>query len=538
MSDKEEPSETVSDFDEKMYLEIMREDTPLKRYVSRGDTPDDVDIPGPHQDADRAIFRAIRFTMSDGTPRFQPILGMAGMGKTHLFWVIKEQEDYFSKGKFLAVYVPSPPAPIRVPLHFHACIVDEGGDALFEQAVDMLITKFGGLKGVTHEMYDYTYAMERLLTEYPGISSDVVKVLLRYRLDPARRDLARRWLLGDALNDLELSKLEVRSILEEDDVTLATIRVLLEGSERTVVLFIDEMEGPYNTHGEEGERHFLEIIKRIYNECKNVVIISSAISDVWDRIYSIADAPAKSRMEPTVELRHFTRNDVSEFVRLTMERYWRDQNIEPPPNLLYPLTDEDIDTAFKKSEGVPREAIRYIIPRIESILFEREEEEPEPQSDYVVKLTPTVVLGAVVKSLSLSAEKHDATVRLHMASGGTQKQSAAIAILEKDGKEINIGVDVPNVKDWDRSGGVAAYYSATRLKDALDSKEVEYAIIAVPEGTAGAKYEAKKKDMADTIAVLELTDEKGKLLVESTNNDSLASEFESFFSFIIGHILS
>jgi len=537
VEEKESPIVENESFDEKMYLEIMREYPPLKRYVSRGDTPDDVDIPGPHQDADRAIFRAIRFTMSDGTPRFQPILGRAGMGKTHLYWVIKEQEDYFSKGKFLAVYVPSPPAPIRVPLHIHACIVDEGGDNLFEQTVDMLISKFGGLKGVTHEMYDYTYAMERLLTDYPGISSDVVKVLLRYRLDPPTRDLARRWLLGDALSDQEITRLEVRSVLEEDDVTLATLKLLLEGSERPIVLFVDEMEGPYNTHGEEGERHFLEILKRLYNECKNVVIISSALTDVWDRIYELADAPTKSRMEPPVELRHFTRNDVAEFVRQTMGLYWRDQNIEPPPNLIYPLTESDIDEAFQKSEGVPREAIRYIIPRVESILFEKEEVEIEAQSDYVVKLTPTVVLGAIIKGLSLSAEKHGASVRLHMASGGTQKQSTAIAILEKDDKTVQIGIDVPNVKDWDRSGGVAAYYSAKRLKDALNSKEVEFAIISVPSGTAGAKYEVTKNDMGDSIGVLELTEDLGILLVESTNQDKLNSEFNDFFNLFLNRIL-
>jgi hypothetical protein len=49
------PSDTPADFDTQMYLDILREDPPLRRYVSRGDTPDDVDIPGPHQDADRAI---------------------------------------------------------------------------------------------------------------------------------------------------------------------------------------------------------------------------------------------------------------------------------------------------------------------------------------------------------------------------------------------------------------------------------------------------------------------------------------------------
>ena len=137
------PSDPPTDFDTEMYLEILKEDPPLRRYVSRGDTPDDVDIPGPHQDADRAILRVARFTMKDHTPRFQPILGTAGMGKTHLYWVIKEKEDLFAAGNFLAVYVPSPPSPVRIPLHLHTCIVDVGGDELFEDAVDMLITKFG-----------------------------------------------------------------------------------------------------------------------------------------------------------------------------------------------------------------------------------------------------------------------------------------------------------------------------------------------------------------------------------------------------------
>ncbi|MFW9807128.1 MAG: hypothetical protein ACFFFK_10410, partial [Candidatus Thorarchaeota archaeon] len=51
------PSDTPPAFDKNMYLEILREDPPLRRFVSRGDTPDDIDIPGPHQDADRAIWR-------------------------------------------------------------------------------------------------------------------------------------------------------------------------------------------------------------------------------------------------------------------------------------------------------------------------------------------------------------------------------------------------------------------------------------------------------------------------------------------------
>ncbi|TFF91277.1 hypothetical protein EU545_04725, partial [Candidatus Thorarchaeota archaeon] len=196
--------EESTHFDKEMYLDILQNDLPMKRYVSRGDTPDGVDIRGPHEEADRAIARAIRFTRSDNTPRFQPVLGSAGMGKTHLFWVLREREDEQQFGPYTTIYVPSPPSPIRVPLHFHACIVDEVGDELFSSAGSMLVSRFGGEGGQDIEMI-----MDRALEEYPGISSDAVKVLLQYQLDPQRKVVARRWLLGDALSQEELESLDV-----------------------------------------------------------------------------------------------------------------------------------------------------------------------------------------------------------------------------------------------------------------------------------------------------------------------------------------
>jgi hypothetical protein len=516
-----------------MYLDILREDPPLRRYVSRGDTPDDVDIPGPHQDADRAIWRVARFTMKDHTCRLQPILGPAGMGKTHLYWVIKGQEDLFAAGNFLAVYVPSPPSAVRVPLHLHACIVDEAGDELFEEAVDMLISKFGGLRGVTHEIYDYTYAMERLLVDYPGISSDAVKALLRYRLDPATRDLARRWLLGDTLSEKELERLGVRTILEEDDVTLAMLKILTEGSERPIVLFVDEMEGPYNAYGEEAERHFLEILKRLYNETKNVVIIASCLTEIWDRIYALADGPTKSRMESPVHLEPFSRDDVASFASETMSKYWQQQNIEPPTDSLFPYTEQDVDTAFNESDGVPREAIRYFINRLDEVLFDKKAVEVAPQEDYVIKLTATVVLNSVIEAITIAAKPLGIEVELQVSGAGTQKQQAAIVELTKDGVTNYIGIDLPNVKDWDRSGGVAAFYSAKRLKKVLDADTVKAAVIAVPAATKGTKFKALSAEIGSKMLSLLFDEETAISFVRETGEGTLPHGYAESFTGLV-----
>lgn len=528
-----EPESEQPDFDRAMYLEILREDLPMKRYVSRGDMRDSVDIQGPHEDVDRVINRALGFVMKDRTPRFQPVLGPAGMGKTHLFWTLKDREDEFTKGKYLTVYVPSPPAPVRVPLHFHACIVDEVGEVLFENAVDMLITKLGGLRGATHETYDYNYALDRILIEYPGISADVVKVLLRYRLDPANRDLSRRWLLGDALNHDEIEKLDVRTILEEDDVTMATLNLLMEGSETPMVLFFDELEGPFNTHGEEGERHFLEVIKRLYNEGQNIMIVASCLTEIWDRVYGIADGPMRSRMENPVHLRNFTRDDIKEFIAISMNQYWSEQNIEPPPDPIFPVRDSDIDEAFDHSQGNPRDAIKFLIPRIEEIIFGEAAKPVEEQADYVIKLTASVVISAISSALTIVGKRMGVEVELVIAEGGSKKQATAILKLTKGESVQKICIDVANVKDWDRSGGVAAFYSVKRLKSMLDEGLAELAIVAIPEGTGGAKFTSLGDELGEKLVILRFNIESGTALVEAITKGLLKSEQEDAFMGVV-----
>ncbi|MEM2143360.1 MAG: hypothetical protein QXS20_09850 [Candidatus Thorarchaeota archaeon] len=506
----------------------------MKRYVSRGDIRDSIDIDGPHRDADMAIYRLIRLTRSDHAARFQPILGSAGMGKTHLYWVLKDHESDEKVGPYSTVYVPSPPSPIRVPLHFHACLADELGDDLFSKAAASLVSRYSRDIGPM----DLARVVQRAVSDHAGVASDAVKVLLIYHLDEGRRVLARRWLLGDSLSQEELDELDVRMILEDDDVTLAAIRILTHGYDRPIVLFIDEMEGPFNTHGEVGERQFLEVLKRMYNECRNIVIVASCLTEIWPRIFQMADAPMRSRMEPPIPLRPFTRDDVRSFVEKSMMLYWTEQNMESPPDTIFPLTPDDIDEAFRHSKGVPREAIRHIIHALDTILIGRLTTAVAPQDDHVIKLTSSVVIGAVVKGILIVGIKMGAQVRLKTASGGGAKQASAIVTVTRNSTKRDVIVDVPTVKDWDRSGGVAAFYSAQRVKLAIEEGQAEMGVVAIPEATKGAKFDSLSAELGRKMFVIRLSSSDAVRLVESTNRATLEEQFKGPFMDLIGSLFA
>ena len=537
-----EPEQPIAELDEEefdaeLYMEVLREDPPFKRYVSRGDTPDMIDIPDPHVEADRAIFRAVRFTKADGTPRIQPVLGSAGMGKTHLYWVLKDREEDPATGPYRAVYVPSPPAPVRVPLHFYSCLVDEIGDTIFDEMSNLLLNRYGVLQGRIRKHYDMSNIMNNVLNDYPGIAADPVKVLLVYGIDEDRRSLARRWLLGEALSPEELEQLDVRTYLEDDDITLAAFKLLMEGSDRPVLLFIDEMEGPYNTYGEEGERQYLEVLKRIYNECRNILIVTSCLTEIWDRIYNLADAPTRSRMESAIKLERFARDHIVKFVEESMQLYWDERNIDVPPNPLFPLTEDDITNIYNKSNGIAREAIRQLIARIDDILYGRKTTEVDT-SDYVIKLTPSMVIGAIVKGIQMIAEQSSLTLQLQAAQGRSKKESAAILTLSNGSVSKTFAIEVPNVKNWDRSGGVAAFYSARRLQKVIAEGVADLAVIAIPEKTKGAKFESVRDELGDRLKVIRLNAESALRLIEATNSGNVPVEHEAFFHEVITRLTS
>jgi hypothetical protein len=128
MDEKGQPPKMTDD-EVEMYRDILKEGTPFDRFVSRGDVRDSIDIKAPREEAERAVRRALRSTIADGTARLLPIVGVAGTGKTHFYWALKDLEEKEDKD-WVCVYVPSPPTPVRTLLHIYTCLADEIGNLI------------------------------------------------------------------------------------------------------------------------------------------------------------------------------------------------------------------------------------------------------------------------------------------------------------------------------------------------------------------------------------------------------------------------
>ena len=556
-----------------MYLDVLRDAPilPFSNFVSRGDIPDKVDIARPRSYIDREVYRLVQQTYRDKASRLIPILGSAGTGKTHAYHSFKDKErenkkrleraedlEEIDAGKFASsvdwtiVYVPSPPASIRVLLHVYTCIIEELGAELLDIVSEKLVKKWGGSKKGIFQKPKLDEVIQMGIREFPGVFADCVKALVTYQLDKNKKNLAERWLLGEDLEDEELRELGINSVVEEDDVCLSLIKIITENLDRVLILYFDEIESPYRMLGEVAERKFLEIIKRLYNEVKGLVITIAVLKEIWPRIIEIADAPLRSRMEPEQELKPFSLNDLKIFFSKSMEAFWEDNNLNPPLYPLFPLNEKLIELIYEKTKGNPRNSIKLCRRFIDKVVMEEmtvdellevgaeivatarpkaeiEEEEvidfSKPrevikktiedilaEEEYSIDVNPQSVAGATLKYINMVGEEKGIDFKTQMEYKfmlGKRGQTLA-ALIESKGKKW--GMEIPSIKTFDRSAGVAGYYAAKRLKDAISVKAIDFGILIVPEKTKGDKFNLILKDNPN-IHRIELNNAIGERLI-------------------------
>ncbi|MFX1252719.1 MAG: hypothetical protein ACFFCZ_14025 [Promethearchaeota archaeon] len=376
--DQMELSEDELEMYELYLLALKDEPTPFDNFVSRSNRKDLVDITAPREMAWYTTMRAMAASVKDRTPRFVPLVGPAGSGKTHFYWAMKDFEEV-NDVNWTVVYIPSPPAALRIPLHIYTCLLDEIGTDLLttvaKNIVDQYKSKKSGIlmRAKTEEILPFA------LRDYPGIASDIIKALFIFGYEKKRKTIAERYLLGEALAEEEMDELGVQRIIEDDDLVLAAIRILLKNYGKIVALYFDELEIPYRTRGPEAESAFLEHLKRIYNEMPNCFIISACLIEMWPRVQETMDLAMQTRLEVEAELEPFKVEDLKEFYRLSMAHWWEEnQNVDPPATYpLFPLKPDDFIEIHQRTKGNARLSIKHIRAYLDKAIMGRLKEEAE-----------------------------------------------------------------------------------------------------------------------------------------------------------------
>ncbi len=318
---------------------------PFSRYISRADMPDVIDLPRPRLEAEERIRRLVEMTRQTKIPKVLPILGEAGLGKTHFYWTLHSRLS-----DVLLVYVPPPTTPNSIMANFYFSIIRAHGKFLLKNAAEQVVSRYGSIENALHS--------------YAGSCANMIEALFVLQTDPSLSKYALRWLTGLEIDQdsLKISK----TIMDDEGLALEGIKVLLQEAPVPIVFFVDELESLFISMGQEAELQFLESIKRLVNEVPNFVLVLSCITSLWDRILELSSTAFQSRLEPPVVLKRFTRQDLAQYAALILQKFWTSVNLEPEAqNPYWPLDNADIEASYAYSHGNPREAIKYLQNRLE-----------------------------------------------------------------------------------------------------------------------------------------------------------------------------
>ncbi|MHA1132001.1 MAG: hypothetical protein ACTSQQ_14470, partial [Candidatus Helarchaeota archaeon] len=366
----------MDDEQKTMYLDVLKEGvTPFDRFVSRSDMKDIIDVPEPRKLVDSTIIKLLKMIANDHTTRFLPIIGAAGTGKTHLYWVLKDHEEDLG---FYTVYIPSPPAPVRMLFHIYSCLMDELGNILLKRVGSSLVKQYGGSSrsldpfGLVKFKRSARELQRLARRDFSGLQSEFVRALIIYHMKALNWKLAERWLVGEALTESDLNRLSLSRVIEEDDISIAALKVITKYSDRPIILYFDELEIPYRSFGEEAEIRLLSIQKRLYNEINNSLIIVACLEEIWPRVTELTDSAMRSRMEMELRLRPFSLQNTRNLYLRAMEKFWDENNIPSPSDSYFPLNERVFDLVFEKTRGNPRETIKMIKVFIDQTLYDVE----------------------------------------------------------------------------------------------------------------------------------------------------------------------
>ena len=316
-------------------------ENPFHSFTARSDVPESFNLARPNKDALKRIIHALEIIKKKKRESMiVPVIAEAGYGKTHFYWVVREQiSDAY------CIYVPVPTNTARIFSHFYFETIKAGGSALLEYVADYITQKYK--------------KVERAAFDYPGLGNIVIEGFFALK-DPKQSKLALKWFTGFDLD--EDTKSFNRTILDDEELSFAALQIILKSIDKPIIFFVDELESLFISLGPEAELQLLESLKKMHNEASNFLICIACLATLWDKILDLSSTAVQSRIEPPILLKRFTKKDIREYsIHMLKDFHLKfDLTFSDEENMIWPLGKADIESAYAYSHGNPREAIKWL----------------------------------------------------------------------------------------------------------------------------------------------------------------------------------
>lgn len=325
----------LEDIEEKRYINILRESKDYKlllEYETCKAYFNNIFM----AKISKVLANLIQNTKYDKVSRIIPILVSPEIENIQLFELLKTSTK---DGKI--VYVPSPPPSIDMYYHIYNCVIEEFGVPLLEEISRQLQTK----------------EIRR---------NRCVRVITDYFHDKTKKDAVIRWFLGEELSPSDKTTLGFEESIRMDDNSLEMLKLVGNFSQEVLLLYIDDLESSYENIGELAEIKFLESIKRLHHDVKQLVIIIICSKNLWPKILQLADESFNSILGP--ELEFYTLSQLKEFIKKVMEEYWVKNRVSPPSNPYFPLNEPLINIIIQKIKGDLRKFFKLYQETISKII--------------------------------------------------------------------------------------------------------------------------------------------------------------------------
>lgn len=377
--------------------------SPFKKFVSTGEIDEDIGLVKSRQDIMHSIINIIEKNENF----ILPIIGDVGTGKTHFYWALKHELYYYN-----IIYISLENVLKKFYYYTYSEFIENMDVEVLRSIAKRLCNEWGALKrkyGFFHladieKIRKVAYEEWAPKFENKVAIMDVINAITAHQLDPYKRIEAERWLLGEVLDIRELSRLNLMHDLREKNNSYTMLKVLVENSMVSSVLFIDDFEKIitmmkpiiieeeteevfdrswlYGTRESPDKKTAEKILDKIVqlNKIEGLKIIITLKSEEFYkeimREFEYKNSNLLHVLKEPIILPDFIEEDLSRFYKNNLEFFFGSINyfdyFRDFSNSYFPLNEKVLKYVYNQTKGNPRELIKLLIKIFNEILLSNE----------------------------------------------------------------------------------------------------------------------------------------------------------------------